>query len=164
MKRKKAEGSVVLIVLAAVTVIMGLVIFQQIANDVAGTTTVRTVRNVSVTAPTAPAFVDIAGAQDLITSIAIVNNSDGAGIPASNITLVERVGTDGLLTVSLQFIDPKWNAKVINYSMEYGPDGYVESSGGRSLVSLILVFAGLGIAIVALVPTLRSGVLNMIGK
>lgn len=151
-----------------VLVIVGIALFQASAQQVGNASDLLTIENRSLTGVavdgTAQFFTDI----KLINSVLVFNATGNVEVPADNYTIANNVIENGALAVS---ITP--TVVAVELGMEAGtwtidgtaqPLGYIPDSGARSVATLIAIFFALAIAIVALQPTLRSGVLNMVGK
>lgn len=153
-------------------IIVAVALFITIAQLV-GSTRDTVVYNTStgdavVTLAANGASVDLTG-QDIIGTIVLHNASDNSNEPGSliddgNYTVSEIVSTTtGVKTISIQTDAAQFASAQVNASYTYGPDGYIENSGARSVALLVTLFTALAIAVVAMVPTFRSGILNMIG-
>ena len=155
MKDKKGQVEMGWLIMVAVVIIVGLVIFQVIASYVASGSRTITESNTTRAAPTTGSCTDIQGYQDIIGTPIITNATIGNAVPSSNVSLVERVGTDGQLTVSLCTYDARYSGINVNITGTFGPDGYIENSGARAVTSLIILFVAVAIFIVA-IPNLRE--------
>ena len=161
---KQGQGAIGLgvIMMVFITTIVGVVLFQTVAQEVGGTTSTVVQPNLTFTAPANGARTDIAG-QELL-STPVVSNGTGV-ILAGNYTVDEIVSeTTGVKTISFQTDDAHIAAGEFNITYDYGADGYIDSSGARSMALLIPLFFALGIAFVALSPTLRSDLLSKMGR
>jgi len=93
----------------------------------------------------------------------VVTNTNGSVFTAGNYTINEGVcATTGVKSILYTQDSINLTASVMNISYTYGADGYVESSGARAVVGLIIIFFALAIAVIAIEPTLRSGVVDMV--
>jgi hypothetical protein len=164
MNRKGQMNMIGLLLAAAVLIIVGLVIFHESAAYVGAITTTVSVPNQTVTLPNAGSTLELRG-QNIVGTAKICNatGGGGSGCFTANITVAEGLGSDGLTATILSAGVNLYNGALVNVSYTYEPDGYIDSAGGRSITLLILIFFGLAIAVVALVPTLRSGVVEMMG-
>ena len=169
-KSKKAEINMVgIILIAFVGLVVGLALFQAIIKDVGtaqGANPV-TAANVQVTGILNTA-VELTG-QELISVEAVTNRTTGADVPAVNYTVYECVksssGYKGICYKALSTCGQGGTGcGPVNVSYTYYPDGYVDNAGGRSMAGLIAIFAALAIAVIALSPVLKSGLLEMMGR
>ena len=166
---KKAEiGGVGILLMAFVGILVGLLLYEAV-NPYIGTLTGAnevTVRNLSITGPTTGGAVYILQGQEITDTLAVVitNTTDGVLVPASNYTLTEAVTTNGVKGIILTSLGVKVSAMPINVSYSYQPAGYIDNGGARSMAFLIPIFAALAIAVIALTPTLRSGILEAVGR
>ena len=159
MKNKKGQGNIALIIMVAIACIVGLIIIQLSAQYVGDSTTIHTWTEKTITLGSGT-YTDIAGAQTLIGTYTLKNATNstwlGSTINEANLSVVERVGDDGQKTLAIQIKDTRWASTNINISGDYGSDGYVESSGGRSVALVIVIFAALGVVVFALIPAARD--------
>jgi len=161
MKSKGQMEMVGALLIAAVMIIVGLVFFQQSNAFIGTATNTEYSRNQTVTFPASGATVELLG-QNIIGSGHIVNNSNGALVAASNYTIAQGLGTDGLTATILTGKLGFFSGQTVNVSYTYEPNGYISSSGGRSVALIIPIFFALLIAVIALVPALRNGILDLV--
>ena len=165
MNKKAEMNRIGLIMGIFIAVIVALVLFQTSADQTAGVTTTYRVDNQTVTAPTVTAkYTDLAGVQTVIGTYSITNATSGEVLLSSNMTLVQRVASDGLLGVSLYNKQPSYNSQSVNLTYTYGPDGYVEDSGARSIVAIITLLSALAIAVAVMLPSVRESMKDMMTK
>lgn len=156
MKNKKGQmGGMGFIIIVAVIIIVGLVIFQVIASYVASGSLTKSESNNTRAAPTTGTCSDIQGYQDVIGTPIITNSSNGVVVISSNVSLVEKVGTDGQQTVSLCTYDARYSGVNVNITGTFGPDGYIENSGARAVTNLIILFVAVAIFVIA-IPNLKE--------
>ena len=154
-----------LILTVFIGVIVGIVLFQASADQIGNTAIKVTTSNALYTAPAAGVTIDLVG-QELLNTPTVTNRTSGGTVSATNYTIFEGVSpTTGVKTIRYKTLaGSEFAGKEINVSYQYGTSGYVEDTGTVAVIGLILIFAALAIAVIALVPTLRSGVLTLIGK
>tara|TARA_Y100000310_G_C20584918_1_gene764884 strand:- start:762 stop:1265 length:504 start_codon:yes stop_codon:yes gene_type:complete len=164
----KGEMGIGVILVAFIGIIVGVTLFITVAQTVGDSTNsivagVGAQANVSITGPADGVTIDLTG-QDLLSTPAVSNETDGT-IGAGNYTIAEGVSeTTGVKSIQYTAIGSEYATEPLNITYTYGPDGYIENSAGRSIALLIPIFAALAIAVLALVPTLRSDLLRLIGK
>lgn len=164
---KKGQLNLGIILTAFIILIVGLALFLAIAQTVGESTNTLTYNSTAlgtagrITFPAAGASIDLTGQELESTPTVVFSNGTLCG--ADNYTITEGISnTTGVKTILFTTLD---NAGAIaNVSYVYGPDGYIESGASRSIAGLIAIFFALAIAVIALEPTMRSGVLNMMGK
>lgn len=159
---KKGQLNIGWLIVVAATIIVGLVLLDPISSFVSRGSQSIVVVNQTATAPTKGSYTDLTGTQELFGTYTIRNNT-GDSIGTNNISLVEIIGTDGSKTVAIYNNDATQNSKAINLSYTYGPEGYIDDSGGRTVSGLIVLFFGIAIFIVS-IPSVRNGVFDMLGK
>lgn len=157
LESKKAEVNAGVLVAIAVGIIVCLTLYVGMSDSFGKTTKTLTMNNVTFTAPAIGSCIDLRG-QELIDTPVVKNATVGdTVVPATNYTITESVSTvDNLkriryCTVGAEGIGDK------NISYTYGPEGYIEDSGARSITSLIAIMAILAVIVFALYPTLKSG-------
>lgn len=153
MKSKKAQVGIGVMVIMAIAVIVGLVLFQQAAGDVGDITTTQSLSQGLYSLPASGSCTDLVG-QELIGTATVTNRSTGTTI--GNVTVSERVSTvDGLKRIGVCATGANWegdpiSARPVNITYTYGPEGYVADSGARSVTTLITLLAAIAIALVVL--------------
>lgn len=156
MKNKKGAG-VAAMMTVFLGVIVALVLYQAAAGYMSQTTGTYALVNQTYTMPAVGTTIDLKG-QELINTPVVINQSEvTASVPASNYTIEERVSTvDGLKRITLTSKGGNFSSSGVNVSYTYGPEGYVDSSGGRSMVLLIPILGAMAVAIFALLPALKD--------
>ena len=184
MKRNKKGvsefGMISIIVIVAITLIVGVLLFQVVAQEVGKSTNTITLgltgdNNTILSANVPDAIdtkIDLIG-QDLIGSATVVNATGGQTATSGNYTVGEHVSaTTGVQSIYFELDDPQFTGANLtasgsvglNITYEYGADGYIANSGARAMAALIAIFFALAIVVVALSPTLRSGLMEMLNR
>ena len=154
--------------LVFIAVIVGVVLFQAVAQEAGKSINTHALVNESI--GDVNNYTTYYIAYRAISDPVIVNGTLGRTVPAGNYTVVNNVvnPTTGELSVSItpvstggDYTNPQETWYI---SGTVQPQGYVAESSGRAIFSLIAIFFALAIAIIALEPTLRSGVLDMINR
>ena len=173
MKDKKAQTNELgMIIIIAVTLIVGVILFQAIAQQVGEATNTVAVANQSETlaANGASIYIEEYSALNSVVVYNATNSTGGtAGIPiigSGNYTVTNNAinPTTNALSVQITTDDAEYASTAVQVSGTAEPLTYISNSGARSVASLIAIFFALSIAVVALSPTLRSGILEMMGK
>lgn len=151
-----------MIIAIAVTLIVGLVLFVTIAQEVGTSTNTITLANSSFTSAAAGSSVYLTDYRAI--SGVVIYNATGTLVPAANYTVTNNVVYNGALTVQVTTgAVNEYAGDVWNISGTAQPTGYVDSSGGRAIANLIPLLFALGIAIIALTPTMRSKLASLVG-
>lgn len=161
---RKGQVSIGLLFAAMIGIIVGAVLLIQVSQDVGTTTNTITVAADAglYTTPANGERIDLLG-QDIIGTPVVTNRSGSLIITDANYTIDEIVSeTTGVKTISYRTDDADYASSAVNITYTYGPDGYISSAGGRSMATIIPIFMALLIAVVALIPSLRSKVLDMV--
>lgn len=151
---KQGQVSMGSLLIVFITVIVGLALLVSSAQNVGQVTNTINVVNESLGVASNSTTVYLTNYK-LISGVVIYNNT-GVIVPATNYTVTNNVVHNGALAVSVlpkatTAYQYQWN---ISGTAE--PTTYDSNSGGRALAGLIIIFAGLAIAVVVLVPTLKS--------
>lgn len=145
-KKGVANGSFSALIVVAVAIIIGTVIYSGVVAPNVGTMTNSvTMNNRTFTLPANGASVDLVG-QELLSTPVVINQSTGVVLTSPNYTIGERVSpTDGLKRIYIKMNDAKFASQGANISYVYGAEGYVDDAGGRSITGLVAVMAALAI-------------------
>lgn len=171
MNNKGQQFTVAAVILLFISLLVGLVLFPIIGQYVGSVTDTyfenATITGVQFTMPADGATIDLTGQELMDTPF--VQNASGTTIVCSgadtNCTIAEGVSTStGLKRIRLTANGTEHQGQTLNISYEYGPEGYIDSAGGRSITTLITLFFALAIALVALVPSFRNKLFDLIGK
>jgi hypothetical protein len=166
MNNKGEVNYVGVLLILAITLIVGIVLFQVIAQEVG-----RSTNTVSIANQSLPSTVVNGTAQYITNCRALsgveVYNETGAAIlvGSGNYTVTDNsLDTQGNLAVKIlpdasAPYKSKWKV-----SGTCQPTTYIADGGARSMAGLIVVMFALALAVVALTPTLREGLLEALGK
>ena len=169
MNSKGQMNLVGMLIVVAVTLIVGLVCFQVIAQQVGKSTSTVVLENQSLGVMTNGTALYVTNCRAL-SDVLIFNATGDVEIePAGNYTVTNNVVYNGALAVK---VDPLIDAgaRALGYNKGTAtidatcqPLDYIADSGGRAMASLILVMFALAILVVALSPTLRGNLLDSLG-
>ena len=163
MNKKAQIDNLGMIMSIFIVVLVGVVLFQSIAQEAGKGSATSVYTNSSVTAGAANIAVDMTGQELLNTPV--VTNSSSTLLNSSDYTIDEGVSaTTGVKTVQITPHYAQAASQALNITYTAGNDGYIDSSGGRAMASLIAIFFALAIAVIALTPTLRSELLSKMGN
>ena len=162
MKDKKAQMSIGIIMYVFIAVIVGLIVFQVIAQQVGSTTNTIALVNDSNAA-------GVDGSGFYITdyraiSSVVIWNSTTQLIPSSNYTVTNNVVYNGALAINISIDDALYESETWMVSGTAQPLTYIANGGARSLVGIITIFFALAIATVALYPVYGSKLLESFGR
>lgn len=160
---KNGQIGVGVIMLVFITVILGVIFVQAIAQEVGSSTNTVAVANTSLDTVVngTTQYLDYRALSDVV-----VYNETGGIVGSGNYTVTNNVinPTTGELSVSIApdtTADLKYAWKVSGTAQ---PTTYIAEGGGRAMASLIVIMFALAVAIVALAPTTQSKILEMFGK
>lgn len=167
MNKRGEIGMFGIILVTFMAIIVGVVLFQVIAQEVGSSVNTVPVVNVSLGDASNDTTVYLTDYRS-ISDVVIFNESADAIVPAGNYTVTNNVlNDDQALSISVLPTTGDYNGFdgfEWTISGTAQPVTYIANSGGRAMASLIVIFFALAIAVIALEPTLRSGVLNLMGK
>ncbi len=149
-------------IIAFVAIIVGLAILNGgIFQNIGETTQLAFYNTTSgddaVTATTSE-FVILRG--KAVSDLLVINSTDGIVIVDVNYTTLDNQLVNDVLTAVWNCSGDLCRGQTVNLSYNYQRPGYVDSSGGRSLVVIVAIFASLAVAIAALLPALQSKVMG----
>ena len=159
--RAQMEG-LGLILTLAIAIIVGTVLLSGsggIAGQAGTLTSTSGIVNETFTLPAVNAFIDKANCVNLQGS-AIVTNATGAEIvPASNYTFTTRISsTSGLKVLTVKTASQSaYASRSVNASYTCLPQGYAEDASTRAVTPLIVLFAALALAAIALGAAWKKG-------
>jgi hypothetical protein len=159
-KNKKGQINMTILIVLAVAIIVGLIFFQEVANNVEqGTRTVSGVVNVynqSITTPAANGILELTG-QELVGTPIVTNTSTSTVMTTTNYTVSECVRTsDNLKGICYTALTANGAAKAFNISYSYYPNGYIDNAGSRSIAGIIVLLFAVGLVIVVLAPMIKE--------
>lgn len=160
---KKGQMGVADIMYVFIAVLVGVILFQAIAQNVGQTTNTVEVANSSQTLAANGASIYLVDYQS-ISGVVILNATDNTTIAAGNYTVENSVVYNGALAVKITTDDAAYASSDVRVSGTAQPLTYIANSGARSMAGLIVIFFALLVAVIAMSPVARSGVMDMMGK
>lgn len=158
----KGNINVQVILLTFVAIIVGVILFQVIAQT-AGTSTNTVSVDVNVTVGAngeTYTFTDYKA----LNSVTITNATGGETIAEGNYTITNNVVSNGALTTTLTVDDAEYESSSWNVVATGEPLTYINESGSRAMVNLIVIFFALMLVAVALYPVYESKLMDMFGR
>ncbi len=166
MDNKRGETAFGYILIAFMAIVVGVAFFVVIAQTVGDSTNTVAIVNQTLGVADNATTVTLTNMR-AISDVVIYNESGTEIVPADNYTVTNNVVTDGALTVTV-LPDGANDAAFQGYTWTISgtsqPVDYIADSGARSVALLITIFFALAIAVVALTPTLKAGVLDLMGR
>jgi hypothetical protein len=161
-KKKKGQLGFGAILVAFIGIVVGIALFMVIAQTIGTSTNTVAVVNKSLGVASNSTTVYLTDYVSL-SDIVIYNGTGSAVIPSTNYTVTTHVVYNGAEVVSIL---PKATAAYRGYEWNVSgtaePQGYI-GGAGRSMALLIPIFFALLIAVIALEPTLRGGLKDLMG-
>ena len=164
MNKNGETGNLVgLLVLTAITVIVGVILLQASAQNVGTATNSQTLVNQSLPSATVNLTGQYITNCKEISGTVMFNATGNVEIPATNWSIANRVidPSSGQLAVN---VTPNasfgagtgFNKGIWKISGTCLPLTYEDDSGGRSMLGMVVIMFAIGIAVVALVPVLKQ--------
>lgn len=153
-----------ILIIAAVAIIVGAILFQASAQQVGSTQQLQKVSNATVTF--AAGGVTLNGrAVNPSSSMIVTNATGGETVPSTNYTVANNVIlSNGNLGAKITpTSDSAYKAQSVNVSYSYEPTTYDENTASQAVANLIVTFAGLAIAVVAIWAAFGANIREMIG-
>jgi len=163
MEGNRGQIGVQSILIVFISVIVGILLFQVIAQEVGTSTSTISVANQSETLATNGNSIYIEEYRAL-SSVVILNQTDNSTVPSSNYTVTNNAinPTTNALSVKVTTDDAAVASLDVYVSGTAQPLDYIADSGARAVANLIVIFFALAIAVVALVPTFREKFMDML--
>ena len=164
---KKGEGNMNLgvIMVVFITIIVGVVLFQVIAQEVGKSTNTVGTGNASLGSAAVNGTAQYLPYRSL-SDVIIYNATGDVPVPTSNYTVTNNVinPTTGALAVSVTPNDPDagYQRGVWTVDATAQPLTYIAESGGRAIANIIAIFFALAIVIVSITPVLRDELFSMV--
>lgn len=134
-----------------IAVIVGVILFQAVAQQV-GTSTNTVTINSSQTLAANGESIYLTDYRAL-SGVTIVNSSDqSATVGAGNYTVTNNVVYNGALAVKVTTDDAEFAEEGVYIQGTAQPLTYIDDAGGRSMALLVVIFFALAVAVVALSP------------
>ena len=163
-KKKKGQVGFGAILMAFIGILVGVALFLTVAQQIGSSTSTIAIVNQSTGAAAANSTVQYLTNFRSISDVVVYNTSNSILLTSGNYTITNNVVYNGQEVVSITPLSvPLIYAHKWNISGTAEPQGYI-GGAGRSVALLIPIFFALLIAVIALEPTMRNGVLDLIGR
>ena len=163
--KKKGQASLQLgiIISAFIAILVGVIFFQAIAQEAGRSTTTFAINQSlgTISNGTIKYLTDFRA----LSGVTIFLGLNGSAVNSGNYTVTSNIidPTSSGLAVSIEpAADEGLEGFEWNITATVQPVTYVAESGGRAVVGLIAIFFALAVAVVALEPTLRSGIMDLV--
>ena len=167
MKSKKGQTDIGIgtIMIVFIAVLVGIIFVQAIAQEVGSSINTVSVANVSLTTVvngTSQYLTDYRA----LSGVTIWNETGDTIVGSGNYTITNNAidPTTGGLSVQILPDASAVDKNAWQVSGTAQPVTYIAESGGRTMASLIVIMFALAIAVVALTPTLKSKILESMGR
>ena len=159
---KKAEGNMVGVLLVTfVAIVVAIALFLAAAQQVGTATSTQAVNTtLSLVVNGTPQYLTN---YKVLSGVTVYNSSaEAVTVGAGNYSVNNSLVYNGALAVA---VTPTASAEFKGAWRVIAtgePLGYIDSGAGRSVAGIIVIFAALAIAVVAMTPVLRNGVLDLV--
>ena len=150
------KGQVGMIVMLAIAVIVGLILFQPVATNVEQVTRTNTGvqtqlnQTITISSLSSGGIVELNG-QELVSTLQVINSTTGTVLPTTNYTIAECVRTSDNLKGICYTKTTAGNAfPSVNVSYTYYPAGYADDAGARSIAGIIVLLTAIAVFLVVL--------------
>jgi len=142
------KGGISTLIIGFMGVIVALAIFQGLTDPIANMREEVSAENITFTAAaTLGGFTAIEGRELTDTVTVVIWNATFSEYPSTgNFSVAHSLDSNADLSIRVNVTAEGWQAGVYNITYSYRPDGYDNSSAGRSIIAIVLIFAALGIA------------------
>ena len=168
-KNKKGSsdfGMTGTILVVAIAIIVGLILFTATAQQIGESVNTVTVNNRTITAPAVGGVYNITDFRS-ISSFSMVNTTGGQIAGSTNYTIANNQisPTTGALqsTITMNSTASTFAGIAVNISFVGQPLTYIDDSGGRAVTNIILIFLAIAIALVALYPLYGNQLRDLLG-
>ena len=172
-KKKKAQLGFGMIMVAFIGVIVGITLFTVVAQNVGVSTSTVNVANATLLSANGTTLaLDPTLSGKYVSNVVVYNSTStgpfivgtGLGGATSNYTIFNNQVKNGAETVIINVSSSPLNqGESWKISYTYEPTDYI-GGAGRSVALLIPIFFALLIAVIALEPAMRNGVLELLGR
>ena len=153
LKGKRGEVTIAAIMITFLVILVGTIIFQATADQLARSTSTVSLNNVSFTSAAINQryyFTDYRA----LSSVTIVNGT--TLVSSGNYTVSNNIVYNGVVASAINFTSVPYDSESLNISAVAQPTTYMDDGGSRGLASMILIFFGLAIAVTALYPVWKD--------
>jgi len=162
MKNNKGQMMVGGLIMIAIAAIVGVILLVGSAQNVGEATNTVSVVNLTIAVPANGGVYNFTDYRAVSSGFVAINGTGGETIGSGNYTIADNQVVDGDLAATLTVDDAEYQSINWNVSFTGQPTGYIDNAGGRAIAKIIIIFFALSIAVVTLVPTLRSKILGSI--
>lgn len=155
MNKKGQTINLGVIIMVAITVIVGVIFLQTIAQSVGDTTNTISLVNGSYTAA-ADGEVFYITDYKYISGVSVLNGTTGEAIAAGNYTVANNVVYNGAEAIQITVDDAEFESETWFISGTVQPLTYIGESGGRAMASLVVIMFALAVLGVAIYPVIKE--------
>ena len=162
----KGQVGVGLIIILAITLIVGVIFFQSVAQSIGTVTNTVAMENDTTMTIAVNGTAQYVTTCRALSGVVIFNETGDVPVPSDQYAVVNNVihPTTGDLSVSITPDAAAAYKTIWTIDATCQPLTYVADSGSRAMVSLILVFFALMLVAVSLSPVMQGKLLEAIGK
>jgi len=146
----QTSTTVGVIIVAFVTIIVGLILFQAVAQNVGTTTNTVALENDTTMTIAVNDTAQYLTSCRAISDVVIFNETGDVAVPAAQYEVVNNVVYNGALAVTITPDAADEYLSIWTIDATCQPLTYIDNSGGRAMGGLITIFFALLIAVVAI--------------
>jgi preprotein translocase subunit SecG len=163
-KKGQTAGLVSTLIVIAIAVVVGVVLLQASAQNVGQVRDLVTVENATLGTLVNGTATYITEYKSC-TDFKVWNATGDVEVPSAGLTTTNNVVYNGQEAIRVvPNVAAGYKVAASTYDGVCQPLTYEPNAGNRAIAVLIVVMFALAIGVVALTPTLRSGVMDMLGK
>lgn len=159
MNNEGEMSSVGQLIVIAVLVIVGVILFQVVAQSAGDVTNTVTLTNSTYTAGANGETFYITDYKS-ISDVVVHNASGGEVIASGNYTVANNVVYNGNEAIAFTVADAEYESMDWNVSGTVQPLTYASDSGTRGMIALIPIMFALAILLVAMWPVLKNKIMG----
>lgn len=163
MNKKGQMAGIGLILFTFIAVLVGVILFQAIAQNVGTMTDTVTLANETETAAANGESFYLTDYRSLsVTSI--TNGTTGDTIPESHYTVSNNEVYNSALAVKITVDDATYAEETWAINGVAQPLTYIPDSGGRAMAALIVIMFALAVVAVAMYPIYKGGLQDLLAR
>ena len=153
-----------IILVVFIAIIIGVALFLVIAQEVGDSTTTEYITNYSLTTGGSAGGTITITEYKSLTGVTIMNMTGNALLNSGNYSIANNQVTDGdlsvVITIDADVTEPVDTTWLLNGTAQRLD--YIDDSATRSIAGLIAIFFALAIAVIAIAPTIKGPLGDML--
>jgi len=164
MNNKAQMQKVGVFILVFVGIIVSLALFEGSLTSIGTATNTNTVTNALITFPNTATSPYVLSGQ-AVSSVVVTNRTGGEVVSSGNYTIENYdLSASGTLQATISNLTGQYAGTPVNISYVYEPLGYAKDSSSRTMITLIVIFSSLAVAVYVLSQMLDVDLMAMIKR